>query len=86
MEKQGENVKQFLDTSRQILYKQISLNEKREETERLKEFIVMEEEKLYEAQRAFQEDVNRFTKYLEEMNGKASDASKAADELSAKKA
>ena len=45
----------------------------------------MEEEKLQEAQRAFQEDVSRFTKYLEEMGGKAAEAVKKAEELTVKK-
>ena len=43
-----ETYRSYVLNSRQILWKQISINDKVEETEWLKEFIVMEEEQLQE--------------------------------------
>lgn len=56
-----------MNTARQILLSQISINDKFEETERLKEFILMEEEKLEEAKRTFEEDCDKFKRYLEDV-------------------
>jgi hypothetical protein len=39
-------VKDFVLNSRKILISQICINDKNEETERLKEYIIMEKEKL----------------------------------------
>lgn len=57
---------------------QISINDKIEETERLKEFIIMEEEKLEEAKRTFEEDVEKFNRYIEELENRANEAMEAA--------
>jgi hypothetical protein len=38
-----------------------------EEKERLCEYIIMEEEKLEEAQKTFNEDCEKFNRYLEEV-------------------
>ncbi len=43
---QKEAVKDFVLNSRKILISQICINDKNEETERLKEYIIMEKEKL----------------------------------------
>lgn len=48
---QKESVKDFINFSRHILMSQISINAKKEENERLKEYITMEQEKLDEAQK-----------------------------------
>ena len=42
---------------------QISIADKREETELLKEYIVMEKEKLNDGMKAFQEDKDKYEKY-----------------------
>ena len=46
---QRESIKEFLGISRQILLSQIQINSKKEEQERLIEYITMEQEKLHEA-------------------------------------
>jgi len=42
------------------LVSQIAINDKTEETERLKEYIIMEKEKLEEAKKTFDEDKDKF--------------------------
>lgn len=46
---QRESIKDFLGISRQILLSQIQINTKKEERDRLIEYITMEQEKLAEA-------------------------------------
>jgi len=43
------------------------IDAKTEETVKLKEYIVMEIEKLEEAKRTFEEDKDKFAKYLNDM-------------------
>jgi len=43
---QKESVREFVQNSRKILTSQIAINDKNEETERLREYIIMEKEKL----------------------------------------
>ncbi len=50
---QKESVRDFIQNSRQILMAQISINDKTEETELLKEYIIMEKEKLDEGRKTF---------------------------------
>ena len=50
---QKESVRDFILNSRQILMAQISINDKTEETELLKEYIIMEKEKLDEGRKTF---------------------------------
>ena len=57
--------------ARNILTAQIAINDKTEETERLKEYIIMEKEKLEEAKKTFEEDKDKFTKYMEDLKRKA---------------
>ena len=44
---------EFINNSRELLKKDISIREKREETEKMKELIQMEQEKLEDAQNSF---------------------------------
>ena len=50
---QKETVRDFIQNSRAILMAQISINDKTEETELLKEYIIMEKEKLDEGRKTF---------------------------------
>jgi len=50
---------------------QIAINDKKEETERLNEYIIMEKEKLEEARKTFDEDQDKFKKYMADLNEKA---------------
>lgn len=60
---QKESVRDFISNSRQILMAQISINDKTEETELLKEYIIMEKEKLDEGRKTFQEDKDKYDKF-----------------------
>lgn len=53
---QKESVRDFIDNSRKILMAGLSIIDKTEETELLKEYIIMEKEKLDEGKKTFQED------------------------------
>jgi len=68
---QRESVKDFIDNSRKILMAQIAINDKTEETERLDEYIIMEEDKLKEAKNTFNEDKSKFEKYMNDLQEKA---------------
>lgn len=46
---------------------QIAINDKTEETDRLREYIIMEKEKLEEAKKTFEEDKEKFYKYMDEL-------------------
>ena len=50
---QKETVREFIDNSRKILMMEIQIKEKKEETELLHEYIVMEKEKLDEGKKTF---------------------------------
>ena len=56
-------MRDFIDNARQILMAQISINDKTEETELLKEYIIMEREKLDEGRKTFQEDTEKYEKF-----------------------
>eukprot|EP00347_Sterkiella_histriomuscorum_P005172 403357620 len=68
---QKESTRDFILNARNILTAQIAINDKTEETERLKEYIIMEKEKLEEAKKTFDEDRDKFQKYMEDLNRKA---------------
>ena len=65
--------------------KQIAINDKIEETERLKEFIVMEEEQLAEKGKTFDEDKESFQNYVDSVKKEADDTAKRVKELIAEK-
>lgn len=50
---------------------QISINAKKEENERLKEYITMEKEKLDESQKFLQEDKEKFMKLMDDSKRQA---------------
>ena len=52
---------------------QICINDKNEETERLKEYIIMEKEKLEQAKKTFAEDSDKFHKYKEDLRNTTKD-------------
>ena len=68
-----ETVKDFIGFGRKILMSQISINAKKEENERLKEYITMEQEKLDEGQKFLQEDKERFDKMMKDSEKDATD-------------
>lgn len=76
-----EKVKSFINFSRQILMSQISINTKREENERLKEYITMEQEKLDECKKFLEQDQLKFEKL---MNDAEEEAKAVADKVKEK--
>ena len=76
-----ESRKEFVGQSRELLFKEISIRNKKEETEKLKEFIDTENEKLMEAKNSFKEDSDKFQKYVEELTLKAEQAKQETEAL-----
>ena len=68
-----ENAKDYIAHSRNILMSQININQKMEETERLKEYIIMEQEKLEEAKRNLEEQKEKFEKTIRDSNAMVED-------------
>lgn len=60
-------MREFIENARAILMSQIAINDKTEETDRLREYIIMEKEKLEEAKKTFEEDKEKFYKYMDEL-------------------
>ena len=52
---------------------QISINDKTEETELLKEYIIMEKEKLDEGRKTFQEDKDKYEKIKQDLQTKSNE-------------
>ena len=71
--------------ARNILVSQIAINDKTEETERLKEYIIMEKEKLEEAKKTFDEDKDKFQKYMDDLNRKAEETTLEVQRLTNEK-
>jgi len=61
-----ESPRDFVGNTRKIFYTEKSIIAKKEETEKLKEYVVMEHERLSEAIRIFKDDEARFEKYVNE--------------------
>eukprot|EP00347_Sterkiella_histriomuscorum_P006295 403353317 len=76
-----ESTRDFITNARNILVAQISINDKTEETERLKEYIIMEREKLEEAKKTFDEDKDKFQKYMDDLNRKAEETAAEVQKL-----
>ena len=70
---QKESVRDFVWNSRKILTSQIAINDKNEETERLREYIIMEKEKLEQAKKTFAEDSDKFHKYKKDLRDTTKD-------------
>ena len=69
-----ETRKDIVTQSRELLFKEISIRNKNEETDKLREFIDWENEKLVEAKNSFKEDGDKFQKYVEDLTLKAEQA------------
>jgi len=76
-----ESRKDFVNQSRDLLFLEISIRNKKEETEKLKEFIVTENEKLIEAKTSFKEDRDKFQKYVEQLALEADSAKQETEKL-----
>lgn len=59
----GEQARKFVDVARKYLRRRISIGDKREETDLLHEYMVMEHEKLKDGLGAFTEDRDHYEAY-----------------------
>ena len=82
---QKESIRDYINNGREILITQIAINDKIEETTHLKEFIESEEEQLKEGKRLFEEDKQKFNKYLEDQENKANEAAAISKQLAEEK-
>ena len=64
---QKESIREYINNGREILLTQIAINDKIEEANHLREYIISEEEQLKEGKRLFEEDKCKFTKYLNDL-------------------
>lgn len=55
---------------------QIQINQKKEETELLKEYIIMEKDKLEEGKKTFQEDKEKYEKFKMDLQAKSNETEK----------
>ncbi len=60
-----ENPAEFVTLTRDILRSNMAISNIDEESERLKDYIIMEQEKIREAKHQFDEDKQRFHDYLD---------------------
>ena len=65
-------MRDFILNARNILMAQISINDKTEETELLKEYIIMEKERLDANKKTFSEDKDKYEKYKMDLQNKSS--------------
>ena len=63
---------------------QISINDKTEETELLKEYIIMEKEKLDEGRKTFQEDKDKYDKFKQDLQQKSTETEDEVRQISKK--
>ena len=61
---------------------QISINDKTEETELLKEYIIMEKEKLDEGRKTFQEDKDKYEKFKQDLTQKSTETEEQVRQIS----
>lgn len=78
-------MRDFVLNSRKILTSQIAINDKNEETERLKEYIIMEKEKLEQAKKTFAEDSDKFHKYKKDLRDTTKDVQQEYEKAVAEK-
>ena len=61
-------MKEVIGNLRTLFYTKMSIDAKQEETIKLNEYLMMEQEKIIEARIKFEEDCDRFTKYVKEVD------------------
>lgn len=81
-----ETAKEFVVRSREILMKEISISDKQRETTRLNEFIQMEQEKLAESKRTFDDDKEGYERYLDQLREDVARVEEDVKELNREKA
>ena len=61
---QRESITEYIDSSRKMLHHNISILDKQQEVEKLRDMILDEEQRLKVAKKAFEEDTQRFNTFL----------------------
>lgn len=74
-----ESPRDFVDNTRRIFYTEKSIIAKKEETQKLKEYVAMENERLAEAKRIFTDDKLRFEKYVNEQEIEAANVKEQSE-------
>jgi hypothetical protein len=75
-----EGMKEVITNLRSLFYTKMSIDAKQEETIKLNEYLMMEQEKIIEARIKFEEDCDRFTKYVKDVDHQTNLAHKASEE------
>jgi hypothetical protein len=65
---------------RSMFYTKMAIDAKHEETVKLKEYIMMDQEKIIEARVKFEEDCDKFTKYVRDVDQQTEVARKTTEE------
>ena len=71
--------KELVQNIRTLFYTQMAIDAKQEETVKLNEYITMEQEKIIEARLKFDEDCDRFNKYVRDVDHETEKAHKEAE-------
>ncbi|CDW87075.1 UNKNOWN [Stylonychia lemnae] len=66
-DKESKSTRDFVMSTRKMLFTKISIQDKEEELFNIKESLVQDQEKLLEAQKSLREDTNKFKNYQDEV-------------------
>lgn len=75
-----ESMKDVITNIRSMFYTKMAIDAKHEETVKLKEYIMMDQEKIIEARIKFEEDCEKFTKYVRDVDHQTELAHKTTEE------
>lgn len=75
-----ESTKEVINNMRSMFYTKMAIDAKHEETVKLKEYIMMDQEKIIEARVKFEEDCDKFTKYVRDVDQQTEVARKTTEE------
>lgn len=73
-------MKEMIKNIRQLFYTQMQIDTKHEETIKLNEYITMEQEKIVEAKLKFDEDCDRFNRFVKDVDNQTEEAHKKTEE------
>lgn len=73
-------MKELIQNIRTLFYTQMSIDAKHEETIKLNEYITMEQEKIIEARLKFEEDCDRFNKFVRDVDNQTEQAHKDSED------
>eukprot|EP00347_Sterkiella_histriomuscorum_P020299 403338337 len=68
IEKEQKSVRNYIDTSRKLLFTKIQINDKESELQNIKEALIQDQEKLMDAQKSLKDDTEKFKNYQDEVD------------------